>query len=905
MKFRKQATACSFMVLALTVIISIFYWNPVMALELPEYQVVAENDNLILYFNETTLEVAVYQKSTEQVWFSNPYERDTVEKIARGAAKNALGAQLRINYFTPQDVQRSMDSYNDSLAYGQYEIVSIENGIRVEYLLGKEWDDQYYVPLIVDKSIFEEDYLANLSASDRRTIQNLYALVEIVEAPEGVTPTLLNKYVINAVSGGLNTREARTIHEVFLDHLVRYKDSLSNRNDVKEADLQPFLGKTFYILKQRERDMLPWDKDALIEITRESGFDPYQIGENYQLFDMSPGKPNVVLFYIPIEYTLEDDNFVVRVPVNEVEYPVNVLDAEGQRVTYPLVSIDVLPYFGAAAPTAEGYMFVPDGSGALIYLNNGKTHLNAYSRRIYGRDLALTFMTQESSVIDYQNKLPVFGLKADDTAWFAIIEDGASIAQLNADISGKRISYNTIYPQFRIIEYTSTSLQGDSSALLTQNIHGASAQWVQSGKNSINVYQNPMYSGDIKIRYALLTDEKANYVGMAHYYQDYLVEKYGLKRIEPQEQLPLFLEIVGAVDDMKPILGVPREVIVPLTTYKELEAIVTDLADRGIPNLYVDYVGWMNDGYMHGFPRNIKLESALGSKRDFLNLTKTMENIGATFYPEVNFLIVNQDSLFDGYRVRRDAVRALDRRPIEYLLSPAKVEGLVDRYLDDHLKLGLTGLTLSDIQYSLYSDYNRKVNIGREDAVRIYERVLAKLAKDNNQKLHMRSLNAYAIPYANSVSYLPLSDSGLDIVDESIPFMPIVLHGYVSYASEPINRTGDGQYHILKMAEAGALPYYFGFMANPDVIKGSIYGVLFTGQYSTWVDEAVAVYEMFNEHFNDVQGLRIVDHQKVAEKVYLTVYENGKSVVVNYSNHPMEFNGVTVESKSFRVFKGE
>ena len=69
-------------------------------------------------------------------------------------------------------------------------------------------------------------------------------------------------------------------------------------------------------------------------------------------------------------------------------------------------------------------------------------------------------------------------------------------------------------------------------------------------------------------------------------------------------------------------MGVPRVVIVPLTTYKELEAIVTDLADREDSNLYVDYVGWMNDGYMHGFPRNIKLESALGSKRDFLNLTK-------------------------------------------------------------------------------------------------------------------------------------------------------------------------------------------------------------------------------------------------------------------------------------------
>lgn len=903
MKFIKHSTTRILMVIALTVIISALSWNPALAVELPDYQVVAENHNLTLLFNETTTEVAVYDQRTDQFWFSNPSERNTVEKIARGAAKDALGAQLRINYFSPTDIQRTMDNYNDSIAYGQFEITHLDNGIRVDYLLGKEWDDQYYLPLIVEKNLYENEFIVNLSTRDQRTIGNLFALIEIIEAPEGVTATLANKYAINSLDGSLSARDLRTIHEVFLDHLVRYKDSITTRNDVKEADIVPFLGKPLYIFKQRERDMLPWDKDALIALVRDSGFDPYMIGEGYGMYEMDPGKPNVILFSVPIEYTLDEDNLVVRVPAEEVEYPKNVINAEGQRVTYPLVSIDVLPYFGAADPNSEGYIFVPDGSGALIYLNNGKTHLSAYGRRIYGRDIAVS--QPEQTILTRQNKLPVFGLKEESKAWVAIIEDGASIAQINADVSGRRISYNTVYPQFRIIEYVATSLQGGSDSLLTENIHRASSQWVLSGKDSINVYQDPKYAGDLKVKYAFLPEEDASYVGMAHYYQDYLVNRYSLERVQPQENIPFYLELLGAVSDRQPIFGVPRQVMIPLTKYEEAATIVKDIFNRGITNLNLTYTGWMRHGLTHDFPTKIRLEPVLGSKQELQQLNQLVTNSGGHFYPDVGFMQVNKDALFDGFRVTRDATRGLNRKAIDHLLSPGKLDKLVGNYLKSHSEYEFSGIALRDLNVLLYSDYRQNKNLGREAVIQIVEDLLSKMVTDSKLDIQMSSANAYAIPYASSMTNIPLKDSGLDIVDESIPFLPIVLHGYVNYAGEPLNFVGDSREYLLQMVEIGANPYYRGFQTKADVLKGSLYSALFTGEFSNWIAEAENTYAMLNQHFKDVQNLRIVAHQRVADNLYLTVYENGKSVVVNYGDKPTLFNGVTVESKSFQVFKGD
>ena len=84
------------------------------------------------------------------------------------------------------------------------------------------------------------------------------------------------------------------------------------------------------------------------------------------------------MFNVNVVYRLEGNSLVVEVPMAEIEY----------REDYPVYNLSVLPYFGAAGTDEEGYMLVPEGGGALINFNNGKTTQNSYYANLYGWDIA-------------------------------------------------------------------------------------------------------------------------------------------------------------------------------------------------------------------------------------------------------------------------------------------------------------------------------------------------------------------------------------------------------------------------------------------------------------------------------------------------------------------------------------
>ena len=86
----------------------------------------------------------------------------------------------------------------------------------------------------------------------------------------------------------------------------------------------------------------------------------------------SSGTENIH-FEIPLEYRLYDDYVEVSIPAKGIrEY--------GNGAVY---RIQLLRYFGSAGLDEEGYMVVPNGSGSIIYFNNGKTSAAAYSQYIY------------------------------------------------------------------------------------------------------------------------------------------------------------------------------------------------------------------------------------------------------------------------------------------------------------------------------------------------------------------------------------------------------------------------------------------------------------------------------------------------------------------------------------------
>lgn len=162
------------------------------------------------------------------------------------------------------------------------------------------------------------------------------------------------------------------------------------------------------------------------------GWNSAKIAQEHALFGYEKKTEDTGCFFIPAEYRLDNGSFVAELKTEEIQ---------GAKGFY-IDSIDFLPYFAAADKNESGYMFVPDGSGALIELNSSVKNGYAYSQPVYGMDLAVTQTLQNQH--SQQIYMPVFGLSSTQGGFLAIIEEAEAAASVNANIGSVISSYNTV-----------------------------------------------------------------------------------------------------------------------------------------------------------------------------------------------------------------------------------------------------------------------------------------------------------------------------------------------------------------------------------------------------------------------------------------------------------------------------
>lgn len=332
-------------------------------------------------------------------------------------------------------------------------------------------------------------------------------------------------------------------------------------------------------------------------------------------------------FAVPVVYALDGDSLVVSVPAQELK----------ANKSFPIASLQLLKFFGAADTGKQGYIFVPDGSGALIHLNNQKLNAEGYDLPIYGNDGA--FDVKEKIQTNEVSRLPVFGLKQNDHALVGIIEDGEAGASVAADISGRNDSYNTVSGKFQVtaMDYYTLSSGTKTSA--------------------VPMFQTGKYQGNLQVRYAFLSGDNANYAGMAAAYRGYLAGKYGLKPLQVSSGSPFVLELEGAFRKQKSMLGIPYQSTEALTTFEEAETIVGQLKAAGIQNIDLRFVGWFNGGIRHGSPDDVAVTGALGGKKGLRKLSDYMKQNGFRFYPDAAFV--------EKYKGSKGAATLLDRSKAE------------------------------------------------------------------------------------------------------------------------------------------------------------------------------------------------------------------------------------------------
>jgi hypothetical protein len=640
--------------------------------------------------------------------------------------------------------------------------------------------------------------------------------------------------------------------------------------------------------RKKMQDYVVKDVVAVLESI---GYTAEDAQEDNQMVESGDQAENVApRFTIPLIYQLEGENLIARIATDEV------IDSDA----FPLHTMQLLPFFGAANNETEGYMFVPDGSGVLIYLNNNNNAARAYEVPLYGIDQ--TPLQNSRTQVQYTqvSRFPVFGMKQENHAMFAIIEQGDAQATITADTSGKLNSYNRVGATFKMKDMEPVVFRTGS---VTKQVPKYSE----------------MYDSGLQIRYAFLEDSSADYTGMANYYRDYLIKHYGLTRHKSGSDTSFVLELIGSIPVRKNFVGIPYQSTEAVTTYSQAIEILESLQQRGISQIQLKYSGWFNKGVQHRLPSSIKLDSILGGKKKFEKLLNYAEENNIEVYPDVAFQRVYENG--KGFKASKDATRFLNRKSTKsfdddivttnpsdmlyYLLSPRKLTGVVDKFLKNYESFDSDGVSLRDLGEDLNSDVTSHETVNRQEAIGIIGENLQKI-KEETGKIMLSGGNAYTLPYAKTIVNAPLTSSKFNIADEDVPFYSMVLHGYVDYAGKPINlgRDQDQRTALLKTLETGSNVFYQWFYAQPTIIRDTKLNSLYSPHYGDWFEEAVQLYNESNAILRDVQDQTIKGHRKLADEVFETTFEQGKKIIVNYNKSAVTVDDISIEAQGYRVIGG-
>ncbi len=830
------------------VIIPLYTEEDTAALESPEIMyyegdtkpLVMENDQLSFEMDPTTTHFKVTNKATGQEWLSNPAKADS-DPIANSAYKESMQATAIVSYTTSSGTV-DLNNYKFSIVNGNYAIDQQEDGsIKVKYAVGKI-EKIYCIPTAITKERYDQ-FVANMKKATQKKLSSNYTLYE---------PAKL--------------------------------DSKKNKDEI--IALYPSVTEqALYILKSNTSEN---NKKKIQDYFAEGGYTQADYEIDQQLVAGSKDNSGAV-FNVSLVYRLEGNDLVVEVPYGDIRY----------KADYPITNITPLPMFGAAETTDEGFMLIPEGGGALINFNNGKTLQNSYYANLYGWDYAVR---RNEMVNETRNSFPVFGMAKNGGSFLCFMEGATSFGGIQADISGRYSSYNSLNAKYNVIHADQ------------YNVSAKTAQLVY-------MFEAGIPQETLIHRYRFL--DSTNYVDMANAYGDYLRETYPeMAEAKASQNSPVAVEMIGAIDKTVVKFGLPIDSVVATTTFAQAEEIIADMTGRGVNNLNVRFAGWANGGITQQVFNDVDVIRQLGGRKAMTQLIAKAKSLNVPLYFDGVNCFAYDSGILEGFIAFNHAARYTTREQIEllpfdpvqfqpaewldsfYLVRPDYAQASTDNMLKALSEMGAYGVSFRDIGTLLSADYNPKDTTTREQVKDMNVQTL-KNAKANNQSVMIRNGNDYAVPYADIITDMDLTGTRYNIIDKAVPFYQIALHGMKDYTGDPINLAGDYWQEFLRCAEYGA-GLNFTFMAEDTwVLQDTVHSTYCGSNYEDWAEQAA---ELITKYQADMEGLnqqRIISHDRIGDNLAVTGYENGVKVYVNYGSEAYTADGVNVPARSYIVERGQ
>ena len=856
-----------------------------------------ENDNYQLYVRAAYGEIALKDKRTGQVLFSNPYDIGSTKGSADTKAE--LMSQI-ILQFTTGSKTTVYNSYTEAALREQIVVKNIKKGVRVEYTLGKS-QTRWLVPQMITDERFQEVILEPIRSNT----------AEMVESQRNF---ILGKFENGFYS--LKNINDPTITKSQRDQMI------SQWPILKKYPAVWVLGTD---TKDREFNML----EGYIKMYAPD-YSYEELDYDHDITEFEVAATSQPLFRMAIEYTLDEDGITQTLAANSISFDENV---------YTLDYLQVNPWFGCGNSSNSGFTFIPDGSGTLTRFEDVTKPLNI-TANVYGPDYA--FYTTDPAHRQ-MIRMPVYGvvenyynrtvkavtvelpeeewyydqygyliktktemrstIVTDNRGYFAVLTEGDALAQISTvNGGGSTHIYSTVQTKFFPRPTDSYSLREAMGSAADD------AMWTVSAKRK--------YTGNYTVKYFMLSDtEKVNeyykgleeegktdtesrfysadYMGMVNACRYYLESTGQIERLKKEDlrsDIPLILETLGTIETEDTVLSVPVTVKKPLTSFDDIKTMYNQLAESGITNIKFKLTGYANGGLYATVPYNLKWENKVGGNKGFESLMEFANEKGFEVFPEFEFTYLLKTKLFDGFSYKQHAAKTMDNRyPRSYYYDPAYqmtrrwgpnlISTSVFMHFYEHmapklLKYAPSGISAATLGSDLNSDFDKKDAYNREDSKSLVVELLAKMQEDFGNVM-VDGGNLYSVKNVDYILDMPLDSSQYLKTSEAIPFMGMVLHGYVQFAGTSLNMAGDIDYEMLKAIENGAVPYFLLAYENTDILKkDSEYKKMYSVNFKIWAESGlIEKYKILNEALKDVQDKIIVNHEFIKGVRVLTAEE--------------------------------
>lgn len=578
--------------------------------------------------------------------------------------------------------------------------------------------------------------------------------------------------------------------------------------------------------------------------------------------------------------------FAVRLGEGYLYTDVWYEDLEEKKEGLLINAIQITPYFVSGRLGDDGYLFIPDGSGALVDFDTKNAVANSYSRPIYGEEPTSITRDWYLQASKQSVKLPVFGVARNGSALFAIAETASEIGVMNANACGQKTSYANAYISYN----TLASVEYDLGKYTTM-LYDTSVREIET----------------ITTRYYFLSGENANYSGMARKYRDYLSDKYNLGENKVHDTF--YADVYGGVLKKVSTLGVPHDKLVSLTTAEQLAEMCDEIKQGGANDITVRYRNWNSDEL-----KGKRVDSANAASA--LSFEKLNDFAGVNIYPSVislqsyssggffdslanaTYSITGLPFSMNGYLVSN--LQANDKR--RFWVATSKLKANAEGYINGLSRKGFKNIALSDITIDLYADYRDDIYL-RDDSKKVMEDILG-IANDKFDSVMADAANEYAIAYSNVIYNTPISHSMQDILSKSVPFYSIAIGGLVDCVAPSFNGESANDKLMLTAAASGTYLCYSFISEESSILLSTELKSLTNMNFGSTIDDAMMAYNEMKKIADAAEGSRIYSHRYITDTLTVTEYENGACVYVNFSDTDIVADSVNIAADSFVVIGG-